>query len=231
MMNGKIGFSLILFLFSISCHNEETGALPIFFSCSNLLSSCNNVIDAPYCTFGYKLGDSNPYSPSGPGISGPGTKANSISYKFLEAGVMFKSIHQNQGISMSLSESDKSEIRAAVLQWSAVADINFNEKASDETTDITILSAFIPTSGKEGEATCGLGHPSFNNQPCLQLAGLLIINPKCNQIVPISLHEMGHVLGLGHVASENVMNPDRLGFFPSLQSGDIMGIQSIYGKK
>ncbi len=132
---------------------------------------------------------------------------------------------------MEFSNEDKLSVRNAILQWSSIAGIAFIEKAGSEATDVTIVSAFIPTGDTEGGSTCGLGYPAFEGQPCNQLAGLLIINPKCDQTLPIALHEIGHVLGLGHVASENVMNPDRLSVFSTLQSGDILGAQSIYGTK
>jgi predicted Zn-dependent protease len=44
------------------------------------------------------------------------------------------------------------------------------------------------------------------------------------------LHEIGHALGLGHVSTDNVMNPG-VQHLTDLMPGDIEGIQSIYGAK
>jgi Matrixin len=231
-MNSKNKFYLFFFLLSFSCNTVE-GTYPVLFSCNNVLGSCGNAVDVPYCTLGYKLGDSNPYEPRGAGISGPMIKANLISYKFKVAGIVMRTITQDNAVSLQFSENEKSEIRTAISEWSSVADINFVEKADNEATDITIISAFIPVGSNGGGqgSVCGLGHPAFNLEPCKQLAGYLVINPKCNLVFPIALHELGHVLGLGHVASENVMHPDRLYSINHLQNGDILGIQSIYGSK
>ncbi len=230
-MKRRIRIFLWISLLISSCHDGQNGSLPAFFSCNDLLNSCSNVAYVPYCTFGFKWGNGNPFAPNGPGISGPHSGINSLSYKFLNGNVAFKSSFQDQGLSMQFTEDDKSKIRDAILQWSSVANVNFDERGSNEKADITIISAFLPISTASGGSTCGLGYPVLDGPPCNQLAGMLIINPKCNQTQAIALHEMGHVLGLGHVASENVMNPDRLNVFSTLQSGDVLGIQSIYGIK
>lgn len=47
-----------------------------------------------------------------------------------------------------------------------------------------------------------------------------------------ALHEVGHVLGLGHVNSDNIMQIGRgKNSFVGLQEGDIEGIIAIYGPK
>lgn len=227
----KINLYRLFFLFSFSCNHQDMGTPPVLVSCNNLLGSCGSIKDVPYCTFGYKFGNSNPYTPNGPFIPGPKIMAGQISYKFQEPGVMFKTIYQNSAISLQFSENDKSKIRAIISEWSNVARFDFIEKDAGENTDITIVSAFTPVSIGGVNVVCGLGHPALNENPCNQVSGLLVINPKCNQMEAVALHEMGHVLGLGHVASENVMNPNRLGIFSELQSGDILGVQSIYGSK
>lgn len=230
-MKRQIRIVLFVFLLSFACHDEQNGDLPTFYPCNDLLGSCANVTHVPYCTFGFKWGGSNPFIPGGPGIPGPQVGVSSLSYKFLDGNVEFQSSLQDRGISMQFTDDDKSKIRSAILQWSSVADVKFDEKAGNEKADITIISAFLPIGISNSGSVCGLGYPALDSQPCNQIAGLLIINPKCNQTLAIALHEMGHVLGLGHVASENVMNPDRLSVFSTLQDGDILGVRSIYGSK
>jgi hypothetical protein len=219
-----------LILLLAGCQNDEKGILPQYYSCHNsaIISGCGNE-NAPYCTYGYKFGDSNPYTPNGLGVSGPQKGNITISFKFMSPGQTFQTLYQNNASSLSFSAEDKSQIRNTISKWSSVANFNFIEKTSEEDSDIVIASAFIPTGSGTG-STCGLGHPNYDLEPCKKLSGLLVLNPKCSSLVPIVLHEMGHVLGLGHSASGNVMyrtDP----FFSELQAGDIQGIQSIYGSK
>lgn len=232
-VNKKIKSYFFFFLLAVSCTNEETGTSPELTICNDIsLGSCLTPQNVPYCTFGYKFGDANPYSPRGAGVAGPQAKVNAISFKFQAGGIVFKTIRQNNAVSLQFSEDDKSAIRATISKWSFVANFNFVEKSSDEIADITIISAFIPIGGPGGGQLCAFGHPAFNEQPCKQIAGYMVINPRCGPLsIPMVLHEMGHVLGLGHVLSENVMNQNRSFTYDQLQSGDILGVQSIYGGK
>ena len=55
---------------------------------------------------------------------------------------------------------------------------------------------------------------------------------SCNNFYRTGLlHEIGHALGLGHVKSNMVMNPIAYKNFSHLQTGDIKGVQTIYGIK
>lgn len=45
------------------------------------------------------------------------------------------------------------------------------------------------------------------------------------------LHEIGHVLGLGHIDSDNVMRQGIKKEYEGLQDGDIRRIIEIYGAK
>ena len=119
-----------------------------------LVNTCSGNDNVLYCTFGYKFGDANPYSPRGAGISGPKVSARQISYKFQEPDIVFKTIRQNNAISLFFSENDKSAIRTIISEWSSVADINFIEKKANEITDITFVSAFIPIGGVGGGQLC-----------------------------------------------------------------------------
>jgi hypothetical protein len=222
-MKRRLIFAFFLLITSFSCGETNLGNLPSLYSCNAQLG-CGTGENVPYCTWGYKFGGNNPYTPSGSNIPGPSTKATLISYRFMDAGIDFKTSLQDKAVSFQFSEETKSKIRDAISQWSSVADINFVERASTESTDITFALAFIPT-GSVG----GLGYPAFTSDNCKQLAGLLVLSPKFEPTSRIILHEMGHVLGLGHVSSQNVMNASPK--VERLQSGDILGIQSIYGAR
>ncbi len=186
-----------------------------------MLNACSANANAPYCTFGFKFGSQNPFSPAGVSIPGPQLTEMEISYKFQSAGLTFNTHSQDGIVSVDFSEADKEGIRLKIAKWQSVANISFTEKFSTEKADITIILATI----NQG----GIGYPAFVEEPCKQLSGFLILSTRNGDKPKLSLHEIGHVLGLGHVSSNNVMNPDRL--YDDLHSGDIAGIQSIYGTK
>ena len=102
--------------------------------------------------------------------------------------------------------------------------INFKEVSTNETADINIIVADIEQSS--------IGYPNYDQSPCSNIKGQIVFKKneyKCSNIYGAILHEIGHVLGLGHVNSRNVMHPSQSTTFSQLQSGDILGIQSIYG--
>lgn len=226
-MSNRMIFICFLLTFVFSCDEEETKNYPLLASCNSLLGCGAQGDDVSFCTWGFKFGNNNPYSPSGPNISGPKSKAELISYKFLNDEIVFKTSGQNTAVSMVIDDAYRDEIRQVISEWSSVADINFIEKPGNELSDITIASAFVPLS-TSGGSVGGLGYPAFVGEPCKEIAGLLVISPKFTSS-RIILHEMGHVLGLGHVGSQNIMNPSPT--VDHLQPGDIAGIQSIYGSK
>lgn len=218
---------IILSVLTISCKKEDTKES--LSACDqNLYNICNGSGNGDYCTFGYKWGKNNPFANAGLEKPGPANGQVQISYKFQDPGLAFSTHSQNSLTSESfdmLPACTKQKIREAFASWSAVADISFVEKASNETSDIKIIAAKI-TQG-------GIGYPPFPESPCSQLAGMVILNANlnytCDGMYALSVHEIGHALGLGHVKSNNVMNPDKS--YLTLQFGDIKGIQSIYGKK
>ncbi|MEQ8809323.1 MAG: matrixin family metalloprotease, partial [Imperialibacter sp.] len=116
------------------------------------------------------------------------------------------------------------EIKRALEFWASVADLEFVE-VTDQGGDIQFIAADI-TQG-------GIGYPNYTDDLCSTLAGQLIIDVptrnSCDGFYNLVLHEIGHILGLGHVSTSNIMNP---GFSSTeLQPGDIQGIQSIYGAR
>lgn len=220
----KILLIYSLCLLIISCKSEIVNETPIDSQCNSLLNKCAVESFADFCTFGYKWGKDNPFQNAGFNVSGPASGAVEISYKFQDAGLIFNTHSQNKVESKSFDKivpCAKQKIREAMAEWESKVAIKFIEKANNDKSDITVIVADI-TQG-------GLGYPNFPNQPC---SGLLIFQNTsytCEGIYSLSLHEIGHILGLGHVVSLNVMNPNKS--YLQLQSGDIKGIESIYGKK
>jgi len=209
---------LLFALLMSACNQEKKRVMSV---CNDMLNACSGNANAPYCTFGFKFGDQNPFSPAGASVPGPQQKAIEISYKFQSAGLAFNTHSQDGIVSAEFSETDKAGIRLQFAKWQAVANISFTEKSNSDKTDITIILATI----EQG----GIGYPAFVEEPCKQLSGFLILSTRNGDKPKLSLHEIGHVLGLGHVSSNNVMNPNQL--YDDLQMGDIAGVQSIYGVK
>lgn len=214
---------ILLILCSISCEYNDTGRYRI---CNNLLL-CNGSDTDEYCTFGYKWGEGNPFGNAGASKPGPSIGPVVISYTFVDAGYSFSTHSQANLTSKSfdlLPGCSKDTIRRALAHWESRAAITFIEK-NNLTADIKIMLGDI-TQG-------GVSFPPFPEKPCSDLSGQLAIqfNParNCESLYSLALHEIGHTLGLGHVRSNNVMNPNKV--YLDLQPGDIQGVQSIYGKK
>jgi hypothetical protein len=210
-------------LIYFSCDDEKED----YASCNaNMFSICDGKSEGEYCTIGVLWGSNTAFSPVGPEMSGPGTGPVEISYAFVNDGFVFSTHAENDISSLSFDDAlpcARQEIRNALTAWEAVTAVTFVEKADYRTTDVKIIVAEISQDG--------LGYPPFLSLPCHELAGLMIFKPKsnCESYYHSALHEAGHVLGLGHVASNNVMKPGHS--YDELQPGDIKGIQSLYGLK
>jgi hypothetical protein len=144
----------------------------------------------------------------------------------MDPGYRFNTHSQDNQVSLSFDQvipCSRQSIRDAFDEWERVAAIKFTETDKDN-PDIRIILADISQGG--------LGYPPFSGAPCNELAGLLVIRPipdaTCESYQCLALHETGHILGMGHVQSNNVMNPNQ--HFAKLQPGDIEGIQLLYGK-
>ena len=147
----------------------------------------------------------------------------------MDSGYAFNTHSQENLISLSFNKlitCSQQSIRDAFSEWASVAPLKFIETTNNDRANIKIVITNISQGG--------LGYPPFSNEPCKELAGLLVIRPNpnstCDSYYCLALHEIGHILGLGHVLSNNVMNPDQ-NYYKNLQQGDIQGIQTIYGKK
>lgn len=218
---------------TISCTEKESNGIlnssSRYASCNQILSdNCSEYI-GDYCLFGFKFGGDNGYSPAGIRAIGPKTSGGLISYSFQEIGIV--STHRQINIPSesfsSLPDCAKPKIRAALAEWSAAADFEFEERVENSSADIMFFSANISVGG--------VGYPNFAESPCDQLAGHIILNPgfttDCDQFYLYVLHEIGHALGLGHAGRQNVMGVSLKGTSISgLQPGDIEGIRQIYGE-
>jgi Matrixin len=214
---------IVLILLFISCKKEET---KVYSVCNNFLT-CNGSDTDEYCTFGYKWGSGNPFSNAGANKPGPSIGPVELTYTFVDAGYVFSTHSQENLTSRSYSNlpaCSKDTIRHALFRWQAITAITFTEQ-NDPASNIRIIMGDI-TQG-------GVSFPPFPDKPCSDLAGQVAINfnpnRSCENLYFIALHEIGHALGLGHVQSNNVMNPNKV--YSNLQAGDIKGIQSIYGLK
>jgi hypothetical protein len=222
-MNRKFQSILLFLLFSISCEKKEPEGYSI---CNNMLI-CTGSDSGEYCTFGYKWGAGNPFPNAGSNKPGPAIGPVIITYTFLEAGNIFSTHSQKDLISKSFddpSQCFKDTIRNALSEWEAITAITFVE-TNDPTSNIRFVMGDI--------TQAGVAFPPFPDKPCSDLGGQIAIkfnpNRSCESLYMLALHEIGHALGLGHVQSNNVMNPDKV--YSELQPGDVQGIKSIYGEK
>jgi Matrixin len=211
-----------------SCNKDVT---PTYRPCDSALGSlCDGKGAGAYCTFGYKWGSNNPFSNPGLEKAGPGTGNIELTYKFMESGFAFNTHSQEDLTSLSFENSigacSKDKFRLAFTEWSSVAKITFREVLAHENADIKIIAADIEQSA--------IGYPNFNQSPCSDIKGQIVFKRNeynCSNIYGAILHEIGHVLGLGHILSRNVMHPNQSTTYNQLQAGDILGVQSIYGAR
>ena len=224
----KIICAFLLLYILNSCNKED---VPKYKPCdSYLYNLCDGKGNGAYCTFGYKWGKNNPFSNPGLEKAGPGTGDIELTYKFMDAGFVFNTHSKDNLTSISFENNiglcTKDKFRLAFKEWASVAKVNFREVALNEPADIKIMIADIEQSS--------LGYPNYDQSPCSDLKGQIIFKRNeynCSTIYGAILHEIGHVLGLGHVNTRNVMHPNQNSTYSQLQSGDILGVQSIYGAR
>jgi hypothetical protein len=230
-MKTKLLYFLILLAIMINttCGKDDGSKYRKCDSCFANICDGNGVGD--FCTFGYKWGSQNPFSKPGLNRPGPGVGDITLTYKFMDAGFVF-STHSEENLTSLSFENNicadaKEKFRAAFKEWSSVSKINFKEVEGIENSDVKVIVANLSSQSS-------LGYGNYNKSPCTDIRGLVIFrrnNYNCNNIYGAMLHEIGHLLGLGHVNSKNVMHPRESTNYSKLQSGDIKGVQSIYGAR
>jgi len=111
-------------------------------------------------------------------------------------------------------------------EWEKYADLNFEEVEDNLDSDIVFIAA--------NGVVAALGNPNYQSLDCQGLSGRVFFSGSeipCELIYSLCLHEIGHVLGLGHVSFPTIMGTGSSLGIDSLQAGDIAGIQAIYGEK
>lgn len=234
-MNIRQIIPTIIILFACNDDSAENGVLnesDNYAICNELLADSNCLGGTGnYCLFGYKWGDSNSFKSTGYDNIGPKVMGGVVTFSFQESNGLVNTHSQIYLPSKSfaqLIDCAKPEVRRALNAWSDAANINFDEETENSESDIRFFVADIRQSG--------IGYPNFPENPCNLIGGDVIIQAnlkydKCETFYGFILHEIGHVLGLGHVNSNNIMNPGSATNFNELQQGDKQGIVEIYGER
>lgn len=227
--------SLFFMLSLCGCSEEE---IPVinesekYSECNSKLIACSGSQIGEYCLFGYKWGEDQNFDETGIEVVGPQASGGTLTFSFQEKNGTINTHRQINVPSESWDEildCAQSRIKSAVKAWEEVADINFEELPENSDSDIKFYVAAIFQSA--------VAFPNYSENPCNILSGDVIFDvnsreKSCQGFYINALHEIGHVLGLGHVSSENIMVAGESKFdMEGLQSGDIAGAQQIYGEK
>ena len=230
----KIYLSLFLLVLLNGCSKDipvinESSTYSV---CNSRLVACTGSQVGEYCIFGYKWGESQDFDETGIEATGPQTPGGTITFSFQGSGQLINTHRQINIPSESWCEildCAQERIRQAAGEWEAVTNVNFEEMPENSDSDMQFYVAAILQSA--------VAFTNYQEEPCNILNGDVIFDANskeksCNGFYINALHEIGHVLGLGHVDSENIMVSDGSKFsMNGLQSGDIAGVQQIYGKK
>ena len=231
---GFILFSLVILFAGCGKDNEDPSPENLssqYNFCNSQLSKCTNG-NGQYCLFGFKWGLDNEFPLAGYNAQGPQSSGGIVSYSFQEENGQINSHRQVALSSLSFQEilpCAKLEIRKAMETWSGVCDIEFVEESENSHSDIRFYVADIVQGG--------IGYPNYPDDLCSELSGNVLIGLNvgindCDFFHLFILHEVGHVLGLGHVETENIMSPRFSSFnLSGLQRGDSLGAIEIYGER
>ncbi|MEM8537836.1 MAG: matrixin family metalloprotease [Pseudomonadota bacterium] len=133
--------------------------------------------------------------------------------------------------------------------WAAVAQLTFRQVADGAAADVTMSFTSENVGGFNlgtPFGTVGLASSFFNGGPVSNGLGIMQSGriffdaaetwvasgnaPNAVSFLGVALHEIGHVLGLGHFDGNMQVMNSRLST-DQLQAGDIAGIQQIYGAR
>ncbi|MFG6562357.1 DUF4214 domain-containing protein [Sulfitobacter sp. 1A15299] len=151
-------------------------------------------------------------------------------------GVVYWSFATSQGDIINFSESitgaeQRDVIRQAFQMWEDVADIDFIEVSDDR--DVNIRLGYEDIDGPGG--TLGLAYYRYSNTSFIEAEigfdRAEIGRQTIEQFFETAIHEVGHAIGLDHSDAPNSIMLPRGYTGPVLSSGDIAGIQEIYGPK
>ncbi len=188
------------------------------------MAVCGNS-NEPYCLFGFEFTNNKK--------SKANKSATLISYSFQKDGQKVSTHAEDSLLSLSFTElipCSQRSIERALKAYEGVTSVEFVKNQNEFERGINFVVADM------GDKRGAVAFPNFESAPCDKISGNIIINPRvnghsCDSFYIVMLHEIGHALGLGHVKSDNIMNPDSYKKHRSLQSGDSLGLIKIYGVK
>lgn len=220
--------------FLLSCDSGEEREQGIessqFSACNDMLSFCGQG-SGQYCLFGFKWGGAHQFTPVGFDAEGPREAASNVTFSFQNGSDLLNTHRQLDVVTRPFDDVQacaRTQIRRALTDWAAAGGIDFTELPEDSDSDIRFFAADIIQSG--------IGYPNFEEGRCEAFSGNVIIRPNsrfnnCELFYKFMLHEIGHALGLGHVDTENIMNPEgQIEALDGLQAGDVEGIRALYGE-
>jgi len=168
-------------------------------------------------------------------LEGPKWASNTVTWSFA-SGSPFSS---------AIAAPYQATVESALVAWGEAANIDFQQVASGTQADIEI--GWGALEGSSGGDTIGLTsyYATASNQfvpgttvelqdpaqlPLISTADGYTWEGTVSTLYQVSLHELGHALGLNHSTDPTaVMYPTAQTTNPGLSIADIAGMQSLYG--
>jgi hypothetical protein len=133
----------------------------------------------------------------------------------------------------------ESEIQRAMKQWSAVANVQFQQVTNSGEAATVAIEFGTTVNGDPNPFTSlsALAHTYYPAPPNPEpIAGDMHFNPaetwhvgSTTDVYTVALHELGHSLGLGHTDNPSDVMYPYYHFGTPLSTNDIAGVQSLYG--